>query len=115
MNEELKKDGQIKLDFYKQTDELIGGTFKSHVRDAAWQWFETELTKAKEYGFQAGCDFTDKAHKATVQEPKTSEQIFDEISGIILGVYTNDADLNKIYAVTKLQDYLYRLNELRQK
>ena len=47
---DIKKDQFIidaKLQFYKETDELIGGTFKDHVRDAVWTLVEQKLTEAR--------------------------------------------------------------------
>lgn len=35
---------KLKLEFYNETDELIGGTFKEHVRDAVWQFIESKIS-----------------------------------------------------------------------
>ena len=39
---------KLKLEFYKETDELLGGTFRDHVRDAIWQFIETKLSNQLE-------------------------------------------------------------------
>lgn len=35
---------ELKLQFYKETDSLLGGTFKDYVRDALWNWIEDKLS-----------------------------------------------------------------------
>ena len=39
----MKADKTFKERFYTETDSLLGGTFKDHVRDALWTWVECEI------------------------------------------------------------------------
>jgi len=41
---------KLKLQFYKETDSLLGGTFKDHVRDALWTWIEDKLSHQVQAG-----------------------------------------------------------------
>ena len=40
----------LKLQFYEETDSLIGGTFKDHIRDELWAWLEDKLNSQFEGG-----------------------------------------------------------------
>jgi len=35
---------KLKQEFYKETDSLLGGTFKDHVRDGLWTWIEERIS-----------------------------------------------------------------------
>lgn len=39
---------KLKLQFYDETEPLLGGTFKDHVRDALWTWLEYKLSNQVE-------------------------------------------------------------------
>jgi len=93
---ELKKEFEKKFCIkYTQPDYLVWRS--EDTPKQVWQWIETELTKAKEYGFQAGCDFTDKltANRATEARIDENERW-----------YYDGKDFNK-------DMFLKRINELK--
>ena len=34
---------ELEKKYYRETDELIGGTFQTHIRDAIWQFIESGI------------------------------------------------------------------------
>ena len=47
---------KLKLQFYKETDSLLGGTFKDHVRDAIWTFVEDKLSNQAQAKVKPACE-----------------------------------------------------------
>jgi hypothetical protein len=58
----------IKQEFFEQTKYLVdSGEFDDSDQLAIWDWINSKLLEAQEYGFNAGCDYVDRLkHKDLV-------------------------------------------------